>query len=198
MGIAALKLVPPPAPDAIGDEDIAEIARMDRDRAFEMLVRKYKDKLYAHALHILGDSHEAFDVAQDTLVRAWHEPRIFEPGFLARAWLYRVATNRSFNLRRDRTRRGAILDRAGKDEDLLAQSHQAIDGVLHQETRRAISRALSQLTDGHRQILTLRYYDDLSYQEIADVLEVKIGTVMSRLSRAKVRLHEVLAQETNG
>ncbi len=195
MGMTALKLVPEPGPSVISDEEIQEVARTDRHRAFELLVRKYKDRLYRHALNLLSDSHEAFDVAQDTLVRAWHEPRIFESGFLLRAWLYRVATNRSFNIRRDRSRRGAILDRAGKDEDHLAHSHQAIEDVLEEETRRHMGRALSKLSDEHRQILMLRYYDDLSYQEIADVLDVKIGTVMSRLSRGKVRLHEVLSQE---
>lgn len=193
MGRPALKLVDETPARKLADEEIKAIAPRNRERAFDLLVRKYRDRIYAHALYITKNSEEAFDVAQDVFVRAYHEPRLFDDEFHTRAWLFRVCTNRCYNIVRDRHRRGGILDRLGKQSETLRVHHKAIDDVLAREQSEGISAAMEALTDDHREILMLRYYQDLSYQEIADALGVKLGTVMSRLSRAKGRLQEVLA-----
>ena len=198
MGRAALKLVPNKSPKTISEEEIKAIAGQDRDRAFDLVVRKYRDRIYYHALYITKDSQEAFDVAQDVFVRGYHERRLFDDGFRIKAWLFRVCTNRCYNIVRDKHRRGGILDRLGKQTEVLHKHHKAIDDVLARELSEGMSQALDQLSIDHRTILTLRYFNDLSYQEIADTLEVKLGTVMSRLSRAKVRLHELLGEEDLG
>ena len=195
MGRANLKLVQEAPPASVEDEDLRVIALRDRERAFDLLVRKYRDRIYYHALYICKDSEEASDVAQDVFVRAYHEPRLFDEGFRTRAWLFRVCTNRCYNIVRDRHRRGGILDRLGKSDEALRESHKAIDDVLSRELSEGVARAMTDLSPEHRTILLLRYFEDLSYQEIADVLQIKLGTVMSRLSRAKVRLHEVLGGE---
>jgi RNA polymerase sigma factor (sigma-70 family) len=193
MGRATLKLVQD-NPRQIADDDIKVVSRSDRNRAFDMLVRKYRDRIYYHALYICKDSEEAFDVAQDVFVRGYHEARLFDEGFRTKAWLFRVCTNRCYNIVRDKHRRGGILDRLGKSSRVLRHEHEAIDGVLAKELSRGMAAAMDQLSPEHRTILLLRYYDDLSYQEIADTLDIKLGTVMSRLSRAKVRLHKVLTE----
>ena len=195
MAQASLKLVPQPSPASVTEDEIKAIAARDRDRAFDLLVRKYRDRIYYHALYITKDSAEAFDVAQDAFVRAYHESRMFDEGFKMKAWLFRVCTNRCYNIVRDRHRRGGILDRLGKQTDALQEQHRAIDSVLAKELSKEMSAALNKLSADHRTILILRYYDDLSYQEIADTLQVKLGTVMSRLSRAKARLAEQLRPE---
>jgi RNA polymerase sigma factor (sigma-70 family) len=195
MGRATLKLVPNGESGVVSDEEIHEIAVRDRQKAFDLLVRKYRDRIYYHAMYITKDSEEAFDVAQDVFVRAYHEGRLFDPGFRTKAWLFRVCTNRCYNLVRDRNRRGGILERLGKSSAVLQVQHRAIDGVLKKELSDGMGRAMERLSPEHRTILQLRYFDDLSYQEIADVLQIKLGTVMSRLSRAKVRLHAILAEE---
>ncbi len=195
MAHAQLKLVPQPSPESISDEEIKTIAARDKDRAFDLLVRKYRDRIYYHALYITKDSQEAFDVAQDVFVRGYHEARLFDDGFRMKAWLFRVCTNRCYNIVRDKHRRGGILDRLGKADEALRVHHKAIDSVIAQELSAEMMGAMEQLSEEHRTILILRYYDDLSYQEIADTLEVKLGTVMSRLSRAKVKLAEFLNRE---
>ncbi len=194
MARATLKLVPKAEAAGVSDEEIHDIATRDRERAFDLLVRKYRDRIYYHALYITRDSEEAFDVAQDVFVRGYHEPRLFDPGFRTKAWLFRVCTNRCYNIVRDRHRRGGILDRLGKASAGLQVQHTAIDAVLDREMSEGVAHAMDALSPEHRTILTLRYFDDLSYQEIADVLQVKLGTVMSRLSRPKVRLHGVLSE----
>ena len=195
MAQATLKLVRGPAEGAITDEEIKSTASRDRNRAFDLLVRKYRDRIYYHALYITKDSQEAFDVAQDVFVRGYHEPRLFDEEFQTKAWLFRVCTNRCYNIVRDKHRRGGILDRLGKQDEVLREQHRAIDSVLQRELSEEMRAALSALSDEHRAILILRYYDDLSYQEIADTLQIKLGTVMSRLSRAKVRLAERFGPE---
>jgi RNA polymerase sigma-70 factor (ECF subfamily) len=198
MGRPALKLVTETRSGKnLDDEVIRQISLKDRDRAFDLLVKKYRDRIYYHALYITKDSEEAFDVAQDVFVRAYHEKRIFQEGFRAKAWLFRVCTNRCYNIVRDRHRRGGILERLGKVSTGLDDQHRAIDAVLQKELSKGMATAMGKLSDDHRDILLLRYYHDLSYQEIADSLQVKLGTVMSRLSRAKSRLHDILAEEQN-
>ena len=192
-----LKLVPDPAPakPKTNDEDIKLVARTDRDRAFSMLVDRYRDRIYYHALYITKDSEEAFDVAQDVFVRDSHERRLFNDEFRTKAWLFRVCTNRCYNIVRDRHRRSGILDRLGKATVVLQEQHKAIDDVMARELSEGMAAAMEKLSPEHRTILLLRYYDDLSYKEIADVLDVKLGTVMSRLSRAKVRLAAVIGED---
>ncbi|MEE2829741.1 MAG: RNA polymerase sigma factor [Myxococcota bacterium] len=190
-----MRVVPESDPRAVDDEFIVEVARTDRDRAFDLLVRKYRDRIYYHALYICKDSEEAFDVAQDVFVRAYHESRLFQEDFRAKAWLFRVCTNRCYNIVRDKNRRRGILERIGKQSPQLSESHQAITTVLEKEMSDGITRAMDELSPDHKNILLLRYFHDLSYQEIADALEVKLGTVMSRLSRAKRGLKQVLPED---
>jgi len=195
MGMPTLKLVPDTSPTPRRDEDIKSLAREDRSAAFDLLVTRYRKRLYYHALYITKDSETALDIAQEVFVKAFHESRLFDDGFHTKAWLFRVCTNRCYNLVRDRQRRGGILERVGREKSALSNPHHAIDELLDREQSTELARVMDRLSPEHRTILLLRYFGDLSYQEVADVLQVKIGTVMSRLSRAKVRLHDLLSEE---
>lgn len=171
------------------DEEIKRIARKDRRAAADWVVRKYRDPIFQHAAWILKDWEEAVDVAQDVFIRAMREPRFFDADFKMKAWLYRVTTNMCFNLVRDRRRRHAILDSVPRP---VGDAPQQADAVFAGQQQKQILAALDHLTEDHREILMLRYYADLSYAEISDSLGIKLGTVMSRLSRARVQLVEVL------
>lgn len=175
-----------PAPE---DEDIKDLARQNREAAQDLVIRKYRDAIFHHAAYILKDYEEAIDVAQEVFIKAMREERFFEEDFKMKAWLYRVTSNLCFNMVRDRKRRAAILD--GMDKPDATDARQ-VDMVFRTEQQQSILDALEKLTDNHRRILMLRYYSDLSYAEISDTLDIKLGTVMSRLSRAKRQLMEVL------
>ncbi|MEQ1504133.1 MAG: RNA polymerase sigma factor [Myxococcota bacterium] len=184
-----LRLVSPRRGNHPEDEWIKDLARTDRRTASDWVVRKYREPLFHHAAWILKDWEEAIDVAQDVFVKAMREPRLFEPEFKIKAWLYRVTSNLCFNRVRDRRRRTAILDtvpRATSDEA------DQPDVVFANERQQQILSAIDRLTEDHREILMLRYYSDLSYAEISDTLGIKLGTVMSRLSRARSQLVEAL------
>lgn len=171
------------------DEEIREIARTNRRRAADLVARKYRDRLFHHACYVLKDYQEATDVVQEVFIKAMREPRFYEDDFKMKAWLFRVTSNLCFNIRRDRRRRAAILDTM---DTPTSSSADQVDAVLSGEKQEQILAALDRVSDNHKQILMLRYYSDLSYAEIADALDVKLGTVMSRLSRAKGQLMEVL------
>jgi RNA polymerase sigma-70 factor (ECF subfamily) len=173
----------------LDDDHIKDVARTDRRQAADLVIRKYRDAIFHHAVHIVKDYQEAIDVTQEVFIKAMREPRFFGDEFKMKAWLYRVTSNLCFNLVRNRKRRTAILDtmpKATKTEPIQ------LEDVLEDERQGEIMEALDQMTDDHKKILMLRYYGDLSYAEISDTLGIKLGTVMSRLSRAKSRLMEVL------
>jgi RNA polymerase sigma-70 factor (ECF subfamily) len=175
------------------DTDIKLLARVSTTQALDESIRRYGDRLYVHALYILHDGQEAHDVIQEVFIKALREPRFFDADFKIQAWLYRVTRNLCFNIVRDRRRRENIL--AANPGDKTAKVD-PLEAVFDSERQDEILAAVDQLTPDHREILLLRYYEDLSYVEIASRLEIKLGTVMSRLSRARDRLTEVLGEDT--
>ena len=186
---ATLQLLKPEHSATWTEADIKKLAASNARGAMEAVIQKYRDPLYFHARYIVKDHQEAYDVVQEVFIKAMREARLFDDEFKIKAWLFRVTSNLCFNQVRNRKRRGAILDTMVKPEAFGADQ---MDTVFAGEQREEMSAALEQLSDDHRQILVLRYYDDLSYAEIAEVLQVKLGTVMSRLSRARMRLSAVM------
>ena len=175
--------------DAWSEVQIKELAKQDRKRAVHIMIQKYRESLLYHAICIVKDRDEAYDLVQEVFIRAIREERLFTPDFRIKAWLYRVTSNLCFNLVRNKKRRSAILDAAKmsdrSDADQLSE-------IFSDERRTEVLKAISTLSEEHQNILMMRYYNDLSYKELSEVLDVKLGTVMSRLSRARSKLLEVL------
>jgi RNA polymerase sigma-70 factor (ECF subfamily) len=189
---ANLKLIAPANAETWSDDEIKKLSEDNRRLAMEMVVQKYRDRLFYHAVYIVKDWEEAYDAVQEVFIRAIREKRFFNEDFRIKAWLYRVTSNLCFNLVRNRKRRGAILESVPRDE---SSAPDQIERVFASERQSEVLEAIEQMTDDHKEILLLRYYNDLSYAEISSVLDIKLGTVMSRLSRARCRLLEVM--ETN-
>jgi RNA polymerase sigma-70 factor (ECF subfamily) len=182
---ATLRLLSQTAATQWTEEELKALSHDDMALAIDMVVRKFRDRLFYHALYIVKSSEEAYDVVQEVFIRAMRETRFFDEEFKQKAWLYRVTSNLCFNRVRDKKRRGAILESMHKTE---ATAPDQVDLVYASERQSEVLSAIDEMTRDHREILMLRYYDDLSYAEIAEVLDVKLGTVMSRLSRARTRL----------
>ncbi len=189
---ANLKLIAPANAETWSDDEIKKLSEDNRRLAMEMVVQKYRDRLFYHAVYIVKDWEEAYDAVQEVFIRAIREKRFFNEDFRIKAWLYRVTSNLCFNLVRNRKRRGAILESVPRDE---SSAPDQIERVFASERQSEVLEAIEQMTDDHKEILLLRYYNDLYYAEISSVLDIKLGTVMSRLSRARCRLLEVM--ETN-
>jgi RNA polymerase sigma-70 factor (ECF subfamily) len=180
------------ADPAQGEQAYKELARRDRRAAMDMVVRDFRGRLFQHAFFIVKDSQEAYDAVQEVFIKAMRETRFFDEGFRQKAWLFRVTSNLCYNIVRDRRRRGGILESLDRPD--RTPSNQ-MERVLRGQRRDEVLSAMDQLGRNHREILLLRYYHDLSYAEIAEVLDVKLGTVMSRLSRARARLGDVMGPE---
>lgn len=165
--------------------------------AFGELVRRYQRAVYRIAYALTRDAGDADDLAQETFVRAWQAIGRFRVGEPLHPWLARIATNLAFSLFRRRKRRPETplepLLEAGRQwgvEDDPAER------LARDERERHLQEAFAGLTPEHQAVLTLRVVEELSYEEIARSLRVPVGTVMSRLSRARAELRARLAART--
>jgi len=161
--------------------------------AFDGLVRKYQDRLLSAVVHVSGSRVEAEDVVQEAFVQAYLKLPSFAGGSSFYTWLYRIALNGAISRRRKR-RGGASLehtrDLAGNEPaDTTEPPH---DRLLRHERAAQVRRALSELPDEFRVVLVLREMEGCDYETIAKILELPIGTVRSRLHRARLQLKEQL------
>jgi RNA polymerase sigma-70 factor (ECF subfamily) len=182
--------------------DTDEAALIERCRAgdlaaFEPLVEKYRQRAYRLAYNVLRDPEEAWDVAQDAFIRAFQALASFRGDSAFYTWLFRIV----MNLARDRARQHAARGRAfgtervdEKDWDriLVDQGTGPDANATQVEERERIGRALATLSEPHRAIIMLSDLEGLSYREIAEVLNIPMGTVMSRLHNARRRLRDAL------
>jgi RNA polymerase sigma-70 factor (ECF subfamily) len=163
--------------------------------AFGMLVRKYQDRLYNAIVQSLGMWDEAHDVVQDAFVQAFLKLHSFQGQSQFYTWLYRIAFNTAASRRR-KQRPNLSLDHSrenGGHEPLYA-GEAPHDRAMQSERIDSVQRALSTLTDDHRTILVLREIDGMAYEDIAEILELPVGTVRSRLFRARMQLREELRE----
>ena len=173
------------------DGALVKRAREGSADAFEALVRKYRNQVYALCYHFVHSREDAWDLAQETFVNAHRALPHFrgESGF--KTWLMRIAANRcKDHLKKRRLETVPFDDTQSADgPTALAQPDEAIQ---RRELARAIDLAVQQLPIRHRTAFLLREYEGLSYQEMADVMQCNIGTVMSRLFHARRKLQEAL------
>lgn len=154
--------------------------------AFNRVVEETRGPLLLYLARLLSDADEAMDVLQETYARALRQRGFLDEGFARRAWLYRVAGNEA----RSTLRR---LKRWFRPHPEPSEVPTVLDRVLTTEAQAQVQQALAKLGYQHRQILLLRFYQELSYEEIAEVLSVPVGTVMSRLNRAKALFERSLS-----
>ena len=171
------------------EQDIICRAQKGDSEAFRTLVEGYQTQVYRLAARMCGES-AADDVTQEAFVAAWRALPSFRGDCRFSTWLYRLTTNAAIDLlRREKRHRNADdITELELSDDGLSPQELAEQG----ETQEAVRRALGQLSEEHRQVLLLRYMQELDYGEIADALEISEGTVKSRISRAKGRLRELL------
>lgn len=189
----------------MGEETQLIDQALEGDRsAFTELVELNQDRLFASMLQVTGSADEAEEVVQEAFIRAFIKLDTFQRNSQFFTWLYRIAFNAALTRRR-RKRARVSLDQCREDTGLEVADHgDAVDEPMLRQERVAMVRAAIQtLTDEHRSILVLREMQEHSYEDIADILEISIGTVRSRLSRArhqlKLALEAVqLAEESTG
>lgn len=170
-------------PSALSDQDL--IAKsLDGDReAFGMLVQRYRTLVIGVAYRICGDAVLAEDIAQETFIRVWTRLATFRPEGYFRGWLCRIAANLTIDAWR---KQKPVVD---VDRVVLASTEpEPESAVLSEEQAAVVQAAIMRLPLQSRTVLTLREYQRLSYRQMADILDIPLGTVKSRLNDARNRL----------
>jgi RNA polymerase sigma-70 factor (ECF subfamily) len=160
----------------------------DRD-AFTELVELNQERLFASMLQVTGSPEEAEEVVQEAFIRVFMKLDTFQRNSQFFTWLYRIAFNSALTRRR-RNRVRVSLDYCRENNGLeVSDDADAVDEpMLRRERVDMVREAMHTLTDEHRSILVLREMEEHSYEDIAEILEISIGTVRSRLSRARRQL----------
>ena len=171
--------------------------------AFEKLVIEYEKSVYNIALRMTGNSEDASDMTQEAFIKAYNSLQSFRGDSKFSVWLYRIATNVCLDFLRSRSRKPTVSlsveDNEGEEVQLdVADESQSPELLLdRQMTRESVRRGLDTLSPEYRQILLLREIQGLSYDEISQALGLEVGTVKSRIFRARKKLCTFLLQDGN-
>jgi RNA polymerase sigma-70 factor (ECF subfamily) len=186
-----------PAQEIPEPELMARASRGDRE-AFGILVERHMRRAYYAALGLMGSPDDALDLSQEAFVRAFRARKTLDPARPFYPWLYQILRRLCFNMVRDRrTRRERLGDARSWLVDQSETRHESMHprrAYEADEARRRIHEALESLSENDREVLVLKEFEGLRYREIADLVGIPIGTVMSRLYTARRRLAAALEE----
>lgn len=180
------------------EEELIRRAVAGEDEAFERLMQLHQKKVYNLCLRMCANTEDAFDLAQESFLRAWRALAQYQFGAEFSTWLYRLTRNVCIDFLRRRTRQETVPLEIEQDGEILdIPIPDPTPGpearALREEKRRILAEALMHLPEDQREILILRAVNDLPYEKISEILDLPLGTVKSRLARARMQLKKVLA-----
>ena len=176
---------------------IRRAQRGDAD-AFEQLLLEHQKNVYNLCYRMAGNPDDAMDLSQETFLRAWRCLDQYQFASAFSTWLYRLCSNICIDFLRRRRRQQTVPltfeDADGEEQPYAVPDAQPLpeEQVELKLTRETLAAAMAQLLPEHRAVLQLRVVNEMSYEQIADVLDIQIGTVKSRLSRARNQLKKIL------
>lgn len=185
------------------ERELVSRARAGDTAAFEQLMLDSQDRVYTLCLRMTGNREDALDLAQETFFNAWRGLSSFQGNSSFSTWVYRLASNACIDFLRKRKRRQQRESPHSLDDEEAPLPEPADPRgspekeLERRELRRAVERGLQALPDHHRQVLVMRELSGMSYQEIGAVLDLDLGTVKSRIARARLALKKFLVQEGN-
>jgi RNA polymerase sigma-70 factor (ECF subfamily) len=184
----------------VGETDMVLVrqAQAGDAAAFGHLVERYMRRAYFAALSLVGSREDALDLSQEAFARAYRSRDAIDPERPFYAWLYQILRRLCFNFLRDRRTRARVLASAGTwlaDDAADRAAPNPADAFEREERRRMVAAAIESLPAREREVLALKEFEGLSYKEIAALVGVPIGTVMSRLYAARKRLVQALEVE---
>lgn len=170
----------------LSDEEIVEKVRSDDQELYAVIVKRYQGKLLRYAASLIKDEHAAIDAVQESFIKAFVNLRGFDTGKKFSSWIYRIVHNEAMNLVKKYPREMPLLDDidAPSDEDIM-------DDFERHEVSALVEQCLDKIPLLYSEPLALRYIEDRSYEEISDILRLPMGTVATRISRAKQLMKRV-------
>ena len=177
---------------------IAECLQGDT-AAYGVLVRRYQDRLYNTVYRLVDNAEDAYDVVQEAFLNAYQSLDSFKGDSLFFTWLYRIAVNTAISLKR-KQRPVVSIDASRNGEQGiepldLAESNRPGHAMEQAEQERRIHQALARLSPEHRAVLVMKDMEGQKYEIMAEILQVPIGTIRSRLHRARLELRELLEKD---
>ena len=190
--------VPPPAP--LEEMELVKRARKGELTAYDELVRRYQERIYATIYHMTANHEDANDLAQEAFIKAFRALRSFKGGSSFYTWVYRIAVNKTINFLKQRKNKVHMslndLDfNAEHDPDLVALISDKTPRrqVSLTELQEKLNTAMQKLSEHHRLVVTLHDVQGLSHEEVAKIMDCNIGTVRSRLFYARQQLQAYLS-----
>lgn len=175
----------------LDDFELIELIRTGSSHYFAVLVERHQNRIFQFALALLRNRQDAEDVAQETFVGAFRKLNSFEGRSSFFTWLRRLAYNASIDHLRKRKSRKSDLSTPEMSSLAASQSENPLNQIEERETIDAVRSAIDQLPEDQRSIVCMRDIDGMDYSEIAAVLDIPIGTVRSRLHRARLELKSI-------
>src|SRR5262252_9818848 len=181
------------------DEVLVKAAQKGDMAAFEELVARHRDKIYARAFSMLRNEDDAIDLSQEAWVKGWQRLHQFQGDSSFATWMTRIVINLCLDqLRKNKRIKSESIDEmneetGGVERQMPVITPNPTEGLERTELRQRIDKALAQLSHEHRTVLVLHEFEEMEYKEIAKTMECSIGTVMSRLFYARRKLASLLA-----
>ncbi len=183
------------------DETLVKAARRGEMGAFEELVARHRDKLYARAFSMTRNEEDAIDLSQEAWIKGWQRLEQFQGDSSFTTWMTRIVINLCLDhLRKQKRHRADSIEAmddesGGVERQMPAMTVNPTEGLERAELRGRIDRALGQLSAEHRAVLVLHEFEEMEYKTIAKTIGCSMGTVMSRLFYARRKLATLLADE---
>jgi RNA polymerase sigma-70 factor (ECF subfamily) len=187
-----------PAPPA--DEELVFRIRAGEEDLFEVLVRRYQSRVLAHVARMVGSRDDALDLSQEIFLKVFGALDRYNPAYKFSTWVFRIAGNAAIDHLRKRRPRTVPLEVQDADGRMSSFEYKSHDLDPYAELRNvergsAIARAIAALPAEFRELITLRHFGGLSYEQIAEVKQMPLGTVKNKLFRARAVLKDRLSGE---
>ena len=188
------------APAAVEETELVKRAKKGDLAAYDELVRRYQERIYATIYHMTSNHEDANDLAQEAFIKAFQALRSFKGGSSFYTWVYRIAVNKTINFLKQRRNKSQMslddLDfNAEHDPDLVALVSEKTPRreLALAELQEKLNAAMQKLSEPHRLVVTLHDVQGLSHEEIAEIMDCNVGTVRSRLFYARQQLQAYLS-----
>lgn len=184
---------------AADDKALVRAAQQGELGAFEELVARHRDRIYARALAMMRNEEDAIDLSQEAWIKGWQKLAQFQGDSSFSTWMTRIVINLCLdNLRKHKRERSESIEAMTEESGGVERQMPIVDvnptaGLERSELRQRIDQALAQLSNEHRTVLVLHEFQEMEYKDIAKQMGCSIGTVMSRLFYARRRLASLLA-----